>query len=132
VSSTRFTRQRAELIALLDDIGAFRTPLQIYRELRTRGAAVGLTTVYRNLQWLYDVGEIDAMRMPTGEQLFRRCGSAHHHHLVCRTCAAAVEVRSAAMERWAETMGSDNGFTDVSHTLEIFGLCAHCSPRTRN
>jgi Fur family transcriptional regulator, ferric uptake regulator len=129
VTTTRFTKQRAELLALLDDIGAFRTPLQIYRELRVRGATVGLTTVYRNLQWLYDAGEVDAMRMPTGEQLFRRCGSAHHHHLVCRACAAAVEVRSAAMERWAETTGSDNGFIDVSHTLEIFGLCSHCSPR---
>jgi len=129
VGTTRFTRQRAELLAVLDEVGTFQTPLQIYRELRTRGAGVGLTTVYRNLQWLYDAGEIDAMRMPTGEQLFRRCGAAHHHHLVCRSCAAAVEVSSAMMERWAATTGSDNGFVDVSHTLEIFGLCAHCSPR---
>jgi Fur family ferric uptake transcriptional regulator len=125
----RFTRQRTQLLALLDEADAFRTPLQIYRDLRDRGAGVGLTTVYRTLQWLYDAGEIDSMRMPTGEQLFRRCGGAHHHHLVCRACATAVEVRSAAMERWAAATGTDNGFTDVSHTLEIFGLCAHCSPR---
>ena len=129
VSGTRVTRQRTQLLALLDEQGAFRTPLQLYRDLRDRGASVGLTTVYRNLQWLYDAGQIDAMRMPTGEQLFRRCGAAHHHHLVCRNCATAVEVRSSAMERWASTTGSDNGFTNVSHTLEIFGLCAHCSPR---
>jgi Fur family ferric uptake transcriptional regulator len=127
VGGTRFTRQRAELLALLDDVGGFRTPLQLYRDLRSRGAGVGLTTVYRNLQWLCDAGEIDAMRMPTGEQLFRRCGAAHHHHLVCRNCAAAAEVSSAAMERWAATTGFNNGFTDISHTLEIFGLCAHCS-----
>jgi Fur family ferric uptake transcriptional regulator len=127
VGSTRITRQRAELLALLDDVGAFRTPLQLYRDLRSRGAGVGLTTVYRNLQWLYEAGEIDSMRMPTGEQLFRRCGPAHHHHLVCRKCAAAVEVSSAVMEHWAATTGSDNGFTEISHTLEIFGLCAQCS-----
>src|SRR5690348_11854281 len=105
VGTNRFTRQRAELLAVLDEVGAFQTPLQIYRELRARGAGVGLTTVYRNLQWLYDAGEIDAMRMPTGEQLFRRCGAAHHHHLVCRSCAAAVEVSSAMMEHWAATTG---------------------------
>jgi Fur family transcriptional regulator, ferric uptake regulator len=129
VGNTRITRQRAELLALLDDVGGFRTPMQLYQDLCTRGAGVGLTTVYRNLQWLFEAGEIDATRLPTGEQLFRRCGAAHHHHLICRNCAAAVEVRSALMERWATTTGSDNGFTDISHTLEIFGLCALCSPR---
>jgi len=37
VGTTRFTRQRAELLAVLDEVGTFQTPLQVYRELRTRG-----------------------------------------------------------------------------------------------
>jgi Fur family ferric uptake transcriptional regulator len=79
------------------------------------------------MQMLHEAGEVDAMRLPTGEQLYRRCGPAHHHHLVCRCCTTTVEVRSDAVERWAAATGRAHGFTDVSHTVEIFGLCGRCS-----
>jgi Fur family ferric uptake transcriptional regulator len=127
---TRFTRQRGELLALLAGTDEFRTPQQLHAELRSRGAKVGLTTVYRTLQVLHEAGEIDAARMPGGEQLFRRCGASHHHHLVCRECGTTVEVKGPAVERWADGIGAKHGFVDVAHTLEIFGVCSRCSRRT--
>jgi Fur family transcriptional regulator, ferric uptake regulator len=123
----RNTRQRVAMLAALSERAEFRTPHQIHDDLRSRGARVGLTTVYRTLQILHDAGEIDVMRLPSGEQLYRRCGATHHHHLVCRRCSTTVEVRSTAVERWAEQAGHAHGFTDVSHTVEIFGLCGRCS-----
>jgi Fur family ferric uptake transcriptional regulator len=127
-TTTRNTRQRAQVLALLEEVDDFRTPQQLHLDLRTRGAKVGLTTVYRTLQLLVDTGEIDTMRLPTGEQLYRRCGrSRHHHHLVCRQCGTTVEVEGPAVERWADRLASKHGFTDVSHTLEIFGACPRCA-----
>ena len=124
----RHTRQRAEVLALLAGTGEFRSAQQLYAALRDRGTAVGLTTVYRTLQLLADAGEVDHMRLPDGEQLYRRCGRArHHHHLVCRGCGATVEVEGPAVERWADSLAASNGFTDVSHTLEVFGLCPACT-----
>lgn len=123
----RNTRQRGEVLALLEEIDDFRTPQQLHVDLLQRGAKVGLTTVYRTLQLLVDAGEVDTMRMPTGEQFFRRCGRSHHHHLVCRGCATTVEVEGPAVERWADRLASEHGFTDVSHTLEIFGTCPRCA-----
>jgi Fur family transcriptional regulator, ferric uptake regulator len=125
--ATRNTRQRHEVLALLDDVADFRSPQQLHALLRERGAKVGLTTVYRTLQLLQDAGEVDVTRMPGGEQLFRRCGATHHHHLVCRSCNATVEVRGPAVERWADRIAAEHGFTDVGHTLEIFGTCSRCS-----
>ena len=126
----RHTRQRAEVLALLMETGEFRSAQQLHTALRDRGATVGLTTVYRTLQLLVDAGEIDHMQPPGGEQLYRRCGrTQHHHHLVCRGCGAAVEVEGPAVERWARKLAADHGFTDVSHTLEVFGLCAGCAGR---
>jgi len=126
---TRNTRQRGEVLALLEETDDFRTPQQLHDHLRERGAKVGLTTVYRTLQLLVDAGEIDTMRLPTGEQLFRRCGRSHHHHLVCRECGTTVEVEGPAVERWADKLAGEHGFTDVSHTLEIFGTCPRCARR---
>jgi Fur family transcriptional regulator, ferric uptake regulator len=127
---TRHTRQRAQVLALLAGTGEFRSAQQLHAGLRDRGAAVGLTTVYRTLQLLADAGEVDQMRLPGGEQLYRRCShTRHHHHLVCRSRGATVEVEDPVIERWARAQAAGHGLTDVSHTLEIFGLCAACSSR---
>ncbi|HYY19469.1 MAG TPA: transcriptional repressor [Streptosporangiaceae bacterium] len=124
----RNTRQRAEVLALLAGTEEFRSAQQLHVALRDRGIAVGLTTVYRTLQLLADADEVDQMRLPDGEQLYRRCGRArHHHHLVCRECGATVEVEGPAVERWADNLAASHGFSDVSHTLEVFGLCPACT-----
>jgi Fur family transcriptional regulator, ferric uptake regulator len=124
--TARNTRQRGEVLALLEEMDDFRTAQQLHFDLGRRGAKVGLTTVYRTLQLLVDAGEVDTMRLPSGEALYRRCGRAHHHHLVCRRCGTTVEVEGPAVERWADKLAADHGFTDVSHTLEIFGTCPRC------
>ena len=36
--------------------------------------------------------------------------------------------RSTSVERWAAALGTEHGFTDVTHTVEVFGLCAECAP----
>lgn len=126
--ATRNTRQRAEVLALLDATDGFRSAQQLHAALRDRGVGVGLTTVYRTLQLLSDAGEVDQMRLPDGEQLYRRCGrTGHHHHLVCRVCGRTVEVEGPAVERWAQQQAQRHGFTDVDHTLEILGTCATCA-----
>jgi Fur family ferric uptake transcriptional regulator len=126
---TRNTRQRAEVLALLADTDDFRSAQQLHAALREHGSHVGLTTVYRALQVLADAGEVDTMRSPTSETLYRRCSRTHHHHLVCRDCGTTVEVEGPAVERWADKVAAEHGYTDVSHTLEIFGTCAQCATR---
>lgn len=122
----RRTRQRAAISALLGEIDDFRTAQQIHDLLRANGEAVGLTTVYRTLQAMADAGEVDVIR-PDGEQAFRRCHTdKHHHHLVCRSCGRTVEIMGTAVEEWADTIARQNGFREIDHELEIFGLCDKC------
>lgn len=124
----RATRQRAAVTALLDRLDDFRSAQEIHEELRRAGEGIGLTTVYRTLQTLADGGEVDVLRVASGEAVYRRCETEHHHHhLVCRRCGAAVEIEGPAVESWTESVAQKHGFTEVSHTLEIFGLCGRCS-----
>jgi Fur family transcriptional regulator, ferric uptake regulator len=125
----RGTKQAEALSAVLDRLPGFCSAQQIHAELRSRGARVGLTTVYRHLQVLSEDGRVDAIRDASGETLYRRCRSgAHHHHLTCRNCGRSVEVEGRAVERWAEQVAAEAGFTDVGHTVELFGLCPDCTP----
>jgi Fur family ferric uptake transcriptional regulator len=123
----RGTRQAEALSAVLEGLPGFCSAQQIHAELRRRGEQVGLTTVYRHLQVLSEDGQVDAIRDDSGETLYRRCRSdAHHHHLTCRSCGRSVEVEGRDVEHWAEQVAAEAGFTNVGHTVELFGLCPDC------
>lgn len=125
----RSTRQRAAVIAALDEIDDFRSSQELHDYLRHKGDNVGLTTVYRTLTALAAADEVDTIVREDGESVYRRCSGTHHHHLVCRDCGRTVEIVGPAVEKWARGVAADNGFTDVSHTLELFGVCPECSSR---
>ena len=125
-AALRPTRQRRAVAACLARFEDFRSAQEIHELLRGWGDNVGLSTVYRTLQALADAGEVDVLRAEDGETLYRRCSGTHHHHLVCRECGRTVEVEGPTVERWATSVASEHGFADVSHTLEIFGLCPAC------
>ena len=122
----RSTRQRTVVRELVAELDTLSSAQDIHQLLRSRGESVGLSTVYRNLQVLTEDGEVDSVRNEAGEVLYRQCSPKHHHHLVCRSCGKAVELTGPTVEKWAKDSADKHGFTDVSHTLEIFGLCADC------
>jgi Fur family ferric uptake transcriptional regulator len=122
----RTTRQRRAVSLALEELDEFRSAQAIHEILRDRGESVGLSTVYRTLQGLVDAGEVDVLRMADGEAHYRHCSRGHHHHLVCRDCGRTVEVEGIAVERWAAKTAARHGFHDVSHTLEVFGVCDDC------
>ena len=122
----RPTRQRTAVAAVLAETDEFRSAQELHASLREAGDKVGLATVYRNLQAMAADGEIDMLRTDDGEAVYRAC-STGHHHLVCRVCGRTVEVEGPTVEAWANKVSAEHGFTDVHHTLEIFGTCADCS-----
>src|ERR1700756_170207 len=129
-ASVRSTRQRAAISALLDTLDDFRSAQELHDELRQRGENIGLTTVYRTLQSMAAAGLLDTLRTDTGESVYRRCSEHHHHHLVCRSCGSTVEVGDHEGEGGAAQGGAKHGFSDVGHTIEIFGTCSDCAGRT--
>jgi Fur family ferric uptake transcriptional regulator len=127
-TGVRGTRQRAAITEALDEESAFLTAQELHARLRDRGEAVGLTTVYRTLQALATAGEVDVVRTDAGESLYRRCGAGeHHHHIVCRSCGTTAELHASPIETWVEDAARRHGFSEVTHTAELFGLCGDCA-----
>jgi Fur family ferric uptake transcriptional regulator len=121
------TRQRTAVSRALTSADGFQSAQALHDAMRHAGESVGLTTVYRHLQALADAGEVDVLRTDDGEAVYRRCiAEDHHHHLVCRVCGTTVEVTGPAVETWAEQVARKHGFSDVSHTVEVFGTCRTC------
>jgi Fur family ferric uptake transcriptional regulator len=132
VGPHRQTRYRNEVLTLLLETTEFLGAQRVHTVLRGRGSSIGLTTVYRVLQVLADEGIADCIRAAAGEQVYRRCGSDHHHHLMCRTCGRAIEIENPAIERWAAEIAEHHEFRDVGHSIEIFGTCSVCAAADRS
>ena len=125
----RPTKQRVAIEHDVDRSEEFRSAQEVHASLAAAGDKIGLATVYRTLQAMVDEGALDSLRTGDGEQVYRRCSTGHHHHLVCRDCGRTVEVEGPAVERWADAVSAEHGFTDVAHTLELFGRCSACARR---
>ena len=124
----RATRQKAAVDRALDELEDFVSAQELHSHLKDAGERVSLATVYRTLQQQLEDGTVDVLRREDGESVYRRCAAqGHHHHLVCRSCGATVELTAPPVERWAAAVAAVHGFTATDHTVEITGLCAACT-----
>ncbi|MEY4079110.1 MAG: hypothetical protein RIS80_879 [Actinomycetota bacterium] len=122
----RNTWQKDAVRHALSEASGFVSAQQLHQVLHAHGSTIGLATVYRVLADLLLAGDADSITSTDGQLLYRACTTNHHHHLVCRECGLTVEIDADQVEAWANSIGSANGFTEVSHTIELFGLCGGC------
>ncbi len=124
----RNTWQREAVRGALGADDGFVSAQGLHSVLRESGSPIGLATVYRALADLATEGEADSLQSPEGESLYRACTPGqHHHHLICRNCGLTVEIEADAVERWAQSVAAEHGFTQPNHVVDVFGLCAACS-----
>lgn len=121
----RSTPQRLAVLSSLAGRDDLVTAQDLHHEMRSRGDAPGLATIYRTLAALSDAGEVDTFPRD-GEQAFRLCRDAHHHHLVCESCGAVEEVEAQEVEAWVTRVARRRGFAVTGHTADIYGVCSSC------
>ena len=122
------TRQRRAVESALAQAEGFCSAQDLHAQLRDAGERVGLATVYAQLRQLTEQGRVDVVRSDAGEALYRQCGEGeHHHHLRCRHCGHVDELHAPAVETWAQEIGVSSGYTALSHSLEVTGLCPNCA-----
>lgn len=120
----RSTKQRDRVTRSLELGRAFVSAQQLHAQLGDD--APSLATVYRTLQLLARDGLVDAVNRD-GETLYRACGTGHHHHLVCVSCATTIEVDGNEIEEWATLTAARHGFTIDSHVADVYGRCPDCA-----
>ena len=125
----RVTWQREAVRGALATSEGFVSAQTLHSHLRDKGSPIGLATVYRALADLAVEGDADSLQQE-GESLYRACTpGSHHHHLICRSCGLTVEIEADAVESWAASVAAQHGFTQPSHVVDVFGLCANCAVR---
>lgn len=115
--------RRAMLRVLSEDHGPFTTE-EIHGRLPE--GTCDLVTVYRSLAAMEREGIVRRCDFGDGSLRFEMGGGPHHHHLICRHCHRVEVIEGDCAVLPLEEKARERGFSDVAHSLEIFGVCPGC------
>ncbi|MDA2985751.1 MAG: transcriptional repressor [Actinomycetota bacterium] len=127
MSERRNTWQKTAVLEQLSNTDEFVSAQELHQKISQSGKKLGLTTVYRALTEMVEQGMADSLSISDGEMRYRICTPEHHHHLICRVCGKTVEFDMPGFEELALEVAKANGFTELSHEIELFGVCKDCS-----
>jgi Fur family ferric uptake transcriptional regulator len=116
----RLTPQREAVLAAVRRLG-HATPEQV----RDAVPDIDLTTVYRTLELLEELGLVRHTHLGHGAPSF---GPAEndHVHVVCHSCGKVLDAPGDLVDALADRLAAENGFeVDRSH-FAVFGRCAEC------
>jgi Fur family transcriptional regulator, ferric uptake regulator len=124
----RLTPQRQLVLEAVDKL-EHSTPDEILGEVRRTAGGINISTVYRTLELLEELGLVSHAHLGHGSPTYHLADRHHHMHLVCRDCTDVIEADLSVAEPFAEHLRETFGFdTDIKH-FAIFGRCAECSAR---
>lgn len=123
---TRMTRQRAVILEELRKVKSHPTADELYSIVRERLPRISLGTVYRNLDFLADSGEIRRLEAAGSTKRFDG-DISWHQHVRCSTCGRIGDVMRPLAVPSVEGMKVE-GFSSISGSrIEFDGICEDCA-----
>jgi Fur family ferric uptake transcriptional regulator len=124
----RLTPQRQLILEAVHGLG-HATPEQIHHAVQERAAGVNITTVYRTLELLEELGLVTHTHLSHGSPTYHAAGEHQHVHLVCRNCGTIIEVAPEVLQPVTDRLREQRGFrVDIGH-VALFGVCADCAAK---
>lgn len=87
---------------------------------------IGLSTVYRTVSLLEDLGLLRRVHDLKGEHRYIAGRPGHSHPLVCRSCGTVVQFESCGMGVVERMLAAETGFKIEGHEIEVHGVCPAC------
>lgn len=124
----RLTPQRELILAAVDKL-EHATPEEILAEVASQATAINMSTVYRTLEVLQELGLVRHIHLSDRAPTYHTVRAGHaHFHLTCRNCGQVISVDQEKAAPLVERLRVEDGFeVDVAH-LTIFGAHSECPP----
>ena len=117
------TKQRQLILEAVRATNSHPTADELFQMIRRKLPTISLATVYRNLNFLSEIGEIRKLAMPGMPDRFD-WRMDPHDHMVCDTCGQAVDF--VLPHDLGQEIASACGAQVDGYTLVAHGTCAHC------
>jgi Fur family transcriptional regulator, ferric uptake regulator len=121
----RITPQRQLVLDAVTELGHAK-PEDVLAWVTERSSGVNISTVYRTLELLEELGLVKHAHLSHGAPTYHPATAPEHIHLICRDCGRVSEVSPETVAPLVDNLERNHGFAaDVSH-LTVFGTCQTC------
>jgi Fur family ferric uptake transcriptional regulator len=132
----RLTIPRGAILEVLLKTSEHLSAEETYLAVHKVYPGVGLTTVYRTLELLVQMGLVFKFDFGDGRARYELAegpkGERHHHHLICTTCGRVIDYTDFIDEE-KELLGQTEqglskkfNFKITNHLIQFYGLCDSC------
>ena len=122
----RMTSQRALILDIINRGGGHLDADEVYRQARQRQFNLSLSTVYRNLHTLKELGLIQELHFSESHHYYEVKPSTEHHHLVCLGCGRVIEFECGLCSEMKQEIARKNGFEITGAEVQVTGYCSRC------
>ncbi|MCA9395214.1 MAG: transcriptional repressor [Candidatus Omnitrophica bacterium] len=139
VAGFRMTQPRREIMKVLESTEGHLTAEDIYLQVHEIYPNIGLTTVYRNLEFLNEHGIVAKICFQHGKAKYELAEQyspvGHHHHLVCDECTKIINYNDFMQEEVEFLETVERGlsrrykFRITHHEIQFNGLCQDCQDK---
>lgn len=127
-SGMKATRHRVSILQALERAGGEAlTAEQLFEQLHPT-TGVDRSTVYRCLEALEEHRLVERLEH-RGGACYCLTDRDHRHLLVCVRCHKRVAIPGCPLHDMEQAIGRATGFVQLSHMLELTGICPECAAR---
>lgn len=131
-ASGRSGGARRVVVELLGEQDCCLSAQELHERTRSRGARVGIASVYRALESMDALGLVQRVDLGDGVARFEpsHAGGDHHHHLVCDDCGKVEPFEDPTLESAIERVADGRGYVVAAHDVVLHGACEDCRDGT--
>lgn len=122
----RLTPQRMLVLEAIEVSNDHISAEEIYSRARIKYPYMNISTVYRTVELLKELGLVTETDLGSGRLLYHAASKAHHHHLVCQKCGKVRDVDSYVFQHLQHEIMADYDFNASLEHMAIFGVCKNC------
>ena len=127
----RLTPQRMLVLRAVEESCGHVSVDEIFAHVRARYPRVSLSTIYRTLDLLEQLGLVTKSDLGAGRVQYHRADEARHHHLVCQQCGTIIDLAEEELAPLWDSILSRYGFAVQQRHIGFFGCCARCRSESK-
>lgn len=125
MKSVKFSRQRECIKNYLMSRKDHPTADMVYEAVRQEYPNISLGTVYRNLNFLVEYGDIIKIRCDESCDRFD-ANTSKHYHFICRNCGRVIDLEMIPVDHIDVLAGEHFSGVIEGHQAFFYGLCEVC------
>lgn len=124
--NTRYSEKRQAILTTLQNTTTHPSAEWLFQSLKPTYPDLSLGTIYRNLIFFQEQGDIKSVGVVNGQERFD--ATTHSHpHFICQDCGAVHDLHTIKPDQSiAQAVSEEYGFQILKEELTFYGICTKC------